>query len=122
VQTAQEADSTAANGFASAHAHAAAAAAPAAAGADSKVVYSCRTVVMKFRDPTLPHQLSKILKVNLIASWLFGFHAAYCALYQHALATDTCSCHLGVCYIWLLHYQCRGLVAAQCIMLGLDAW
>jgi hypothetical protein len=27
------------------------------------VLYSCRTVVMKFRDPTLPHQLSKILKV-----------------------------------------------------------
>jgi hypothetical protein len=48
------------NGFAAAHAHAAA---PAAAGADSKVLYSCRTVVMKFRDPTLPHQLSKILKV-----------------------------------------------------------
>jgi hypothetical protein len=28
------------------------------------VLYSCRTVVMKFRDPTLPHQLSKILKVS----------------------------------------------------------
>jgi hypothetical protein len=70
-----------ANGFAAAHAHAA------AAGADSKVVYSCRTVVMKFRDPTLPHQLSKILKVNtelLLAFLVVMRHAAH-AGYTHLL-------------------------------------
>jgi hypothetical protein len=46
----------------------ASAAAP-AASADAKVLYSCRTVVMKFRDPTLPHQLSKILKVSRAISY-----------------------------------------------------
>jgi hypothetical protein len=53
------------------------------------VVYSCRTVVMKFRDPTLPHQLSKILKVNRAADWLaclLRWHAdAWLAFSPHEL-------------------------------------